>query len=156
MNTVERCGKEYEAYACSKCGEDTVASYSADIRKNMVERRLCFHCNYWVDFLETNPSTIISGCVYVPGNRTSGSMRGMGGRRFDIEYIAGPHEGKKITTFDLWAGSQIPNEYRDQFPDTARFLAGADKHEVGATTCWNPSDPNASKHPSPAQVGIRS
>lgn len=69
----------------------------------------------------------------------------MAGRRFDIEYF----DGSRITTFDLWGGGQVPEHWRDKFPDTARFLNSAKRDKAGDTTCWNPSDPKAPKHPLP-------
>jgi hypothetical protein len=155
IKMVERGGKEYESYACSECGENAVASYVDGVRKRMVDRRLCYSCNYWCDFLKTKPHTIIGGRTYSPGSRTSGPMRGMAGRRFDIEYFAGPHAGKRITTFDLWAGSDIPERYREHFPDTAKFINGGSKENVGGTTCWGPSDSASDPYPLPIKAGIR-
>ena len=111
----------------------------------MLNRRLCWSCNYWVDEeiklkKKYKKMTIIEGRLYSPGNRTSGSFRGMAGRRFDIEYIhPSIYAGKRITTFDLWAGSQLPDELKVKYPDTAKFLNGACEAQSGEITCWNPS-----------------
>jgi hypothetical protein len=72
--------------------------------------------------------TIINGVTYTPGNYTHGRILGCGGCRFDIEYINDSvYAGQKITTFDLWVGSEIPDELKGDFPDTAKFLNGAAK-----------------------------
>lgn len=155
-------GVDYHEYTCAECGETTRNTYCEPHRTDMLERRLCFICNYWRDFevrLERkHPSmTIIDGHVYGPGNRTSGSFRGMAGRRFDIEYIEpSKHAGKRITTFDLWSGSQLPERLAARFPDTARFLGGAEKVELGGETkrCWNQSDSLADPYPLPKTLGI--
>jgi hypothetical protein len=77
-------------------------------------------------------------------------MRGMAGRRFDIEYIdPSIYVGQRTTTFDLWSGSTMPEHLRAIFPDTARFLGGAEKVQVGETTCWNPSDHKSEPYPLP-------
>jgi hypothetical protein len=103
--------------------------------------------------------TIIEGHVYGPGNRTTGEMRGMAGRRFDIEYIEpSANAGKRITTFDLWSGSTLPDRLRERFPDTARFLGGAEKVELGEnahiTRCWNPSSAKTEPYPLPKKLDL--
>jgi hypothetical protein len=121
----------------------------------MVERGLCFYCNYDVDLAEQvardhSRLTIIDGHLYTPGNATTGEFRGMAGRRFDIEYIEpSVWAGHKITTFDLWSGPTMPDELRAKYSDTARFLNGAHKAQIGDTTCWNDSDYRAVRFPLP-------
>lgn len=136
---------EYTTFVCSKCGAEDQNCYVEPYKSQMLNRKLCWTCNFWFDraiALEKNHHrmTIISGREYSPGNRTSGPMRGMAGRRFDIEYIEpSVYAGQKITTFDLWSGGDLPADLAERFCDTARFVGGAKKCEVGETTCWNPS-----------------
>lgn len=152
-------GKYFE-YVCSKCGKKASNTYSEPTRTEMLERRLCFTCNHWQDFAERCYEgrfklTTIDGAIYTPGNRTTGDYRGMAGRRFDIEYVEpSVHAGKKITTFDLWYGDKIPQEYRDKFPDTARFLGGAERASVGEITCFNPTATRTEPYPLPGAAGI--
>lgn len=135
---------------CSKCGGDADPTYSEPYKSRMIERKMCFICSHWTDYdikLASGAyakATIIEGNVYGPGSRTSGSFRGMTGRRFDIEYLAPSiHAGKRITTFDLWSGGVMPDWLRERWPDTAKFLNGAERVDIGAdreiTTCWNGS-----------------
>lgn len=157
-------GVEYHEYECSRCGKAARNTYSEPNRTNMLQRLLCWDCNYWRDFdarLERDHKrmTIIDGHVYGPGNRTSGPMRGMAGRRFDIEYIAPSiHAGKRITTFDLWSGSTMPDHLRERFADTARFVGGAEKVELGKDAfiqrCWNPSDTQSPPYPLPRSLDL--
>lgn len=155
-------GVQYHEYSCVGCGNLTRNTYSEPHRSDMLERRLCWSCNYWRDFearLERDHTrmTIIDGHVYGPGSRTSGSFRGMAGRRFDIEYIEPSiHAGKRVTTFDLWSGSTLPEPLQKRFADTARFLGGAEKCTLNGeiTTCWNPSDHRAEPYPLPRTLGI--
>ena len=151
-------GVQYHEFTCCKCGERARNTYSEPHRTNMLTRRLCWTCNYWVD-QDTELSrkhrerTIIDGRIYGPGNRTSGQFRGMAGRRFDIEYLPPSiYAGQRITTFDLWAGSTLPDELRAKYPDTARFLGGAAEAKSGEITCFNPSDPRAPAYPLPASL----
>jgi hypothetical protein len=97
--------------------------------------------------------TIIGGHIYTPGNRTSGEFRGMAGRRFDIEYMAPSiYAGQKITTVDLWSGGSLPTRLTALYSDTARFLNGAEKAQVGETGCWNSSRHSAEKFPPPSSL----
>lgn len=157
-----RDNTQYHEFKCTECGETTRNTYVEPSRSQMLERRLCFICNYWHNFegdLERNhpKMTIIGGHVYGPGNRTSGEFRGMAGRRFDIEYIEPSiHAGKRITTFDLWSGSQMPERLVEKYPDTARFIGGAEKVELigGTKRCWNPSDSRSEPYPLPRSIGM--
>lgn len=157
---VKRDGIEYFAYTCSKCGAAARNTYCEPIRSRMLANRHCFSCDFWEDMdrkiaRDHARMTIIAGHIYSPGNRTTGEMRGMAGRRFDIEYIEPSiHAGKRITTFDLWSGSTLPDDLKAKYPDTARFLDGAKKVQVGETTCWNPSDHRGEPYPLPLSLGI--
>lgn len=149
---------QYHEYTCVGCGETAQNTYCEPIRTSMLDRRLCYHCNHWVDFerrleREHRQMTIIDGHVYGPGNRTTGSFRGMAGRRFDIEYIEPSiYAGQRTTTFDLWSGSDLPPALRRKFPDTARFLGGAEKAQVGETSCWNSSGHRTEPYPPPNRL----
>ena len=151
-------GVQYFAYQCSECGGKARNTYCEPYRTTLLERRLCYTCGHWQDFerkLEQDHTrrTLIGGYVYAPGNRTSGSFRGMAGRRFDIEYIEpSQFAGKIITTFDLWGGGLLPEKLRAKFPDTARFLGDAKRAQVGSTTCWNPSDGRVPAYPLPSSL----
>lgn len=154
-------GVTYYAFTCSGCGEEGRNSYSEPYRTDMLKHRMCWTCNYWREFEEKRlpgklGMTVIDGHVYSPGNRTSGAMRGMAGRRFDIEYIEPSiHAGKRITTFDLWSGSTMPENVKAKFPDTARFLGGAERAKIGETTCWDGSSAKSEPYPLPHTIGIK-
>lgn len=155
IETTWKSDKTYYRYTCVKCGGEGRNTYSEPSYSQMMERRLCWHCNFWLEEekryeKEHRKMTIIDGHVYGPGNRTTGPMRGMAGRRFDIEYIEPSiYAGQRVTTFDLWSGSTMPDHLRARFPDTARFLGGAERAQVGETTCWNPSDHKSEPYPLP-------
>lgn len=151
-------GIKYYRYTCSECGKEASNTYCEPHRTRMLEKRHCFSCDYWWELeqklaKEHATMTIIEGHLYTPGNRTSGSFRGMAGRRFDIEYI-GPsaYAGQRITTFDLWSGSTMPDKLKQRFSDTAKFLGGAEKAQVGETTCWNPTMTRDNPYPPPSSL----
>ena len=147
---------QYHAYTCSSCETETRNTYCEPHRTRMLERRLCFTCDHWRNFAETQKPeelTVIDSIRYGPGNRTSGEFRGMGGRRFDIEYVEpSVYAGQRITTFDLWAGGKLPEHLHKKFPDTARFLGGAESVLVGETRCFNPSDRKGEVYPLPLSL----
>ena len=151
---------EYHEYTCRDCGKLAQNTYSEPYRTRLLANRKCFNCDYWSEMecrLERDHAkmTIICGHIYSPGNRTSGSFRGMAGRRFDIEYIEpSAFAGKRTTTFDLWSGSALPDRLKAKFADTARFLGGAEKAQAGETTCWNPSDHKSDPYPLPRAIGL--
>ena len=131
---------------CSCCGDSYRESYGPSNELTRMQRdNVCFMCAFWSLKAERGCATVIDGCTYSPGRRTSGEFRGCAGRRFDIEYFT----GKRITTYDLWVGGVIPERWRDKLPDTARFLNGAERATVGGITCFDPSDSQAEPYPLP-------
>lgn len=158
IETTWKSDKPYYKFTCVKCGDEDRNTYCEPHYTQMMERLLCWCCNFWAEEekrydKEHSSMTIIDGHVYKPGNRTSGPMRGMAGRRFDIEYIKpSVYSGQRVTTFDLWSGATMPEHLRAKFPDTARFLGGAEKAQVGETTCWNGSERNGEPYPSPSTL----
>lgn len=107
----------------------------------------CFSCDLWSKRAKSGAcKTVIDGHVYTPGRDTTGKWRGMGGRRFDIEYF----NGLRITTWDLWSAGEIPERFRSQIPDTARFLEGAGKYkDCSGITYWNSSTTKNPPYPLP-------
>jgi hypothetical protein len=143
----------YVEVTCSRCGEKDWNSFTEPHRTHMVERQLCFGCDLWFDRAQEMRSraenglscrTIIEHHLYTPGERTSGSFRGLGGRRFDIEYIPpSKFAGEIITCRDLWSAGKMPEYMWEEFPDTAKFHdAGFVK--IGEVGAWNntPNDRN--------------
>lgn len=103
----EICGKEIEKSQYSGC---------------VICSGKCFHTKYWRDIIaEKEKHIIINGRCYCdagniehPSNYT---FLGCSGRRFWIRF----EDGHTITTNNLWVQGEIPEEFRDQLPDTAEF-----------------------------------
>lgn len=132
---------------CSMC-RDEIDRWD-EKRECFKDHGLCFGCNFWrerVDQVEET-TAIIDGYWYAPGNRTEGKFRGMAGRRFDIEYF----DGRKCTCYDLWSGGDIPEHFREQLPDNARFRQ-AERVKVGETTCFNPTPGKLEPWPLPKDM----
>lgn len=143
---------------CTSCGEEgypTSFSNCAE-KKKMDEAEVCFTCAFWlnkIDMVKASKGriTIIEGGWYSPGNGLPPErFLGMAGRRFDIEYLADEH---RITTFDLWSGGKIPEHFKEQLPDTAKFLNGAERADFPKGSlyeaAWNPSDGKTECYPMP-------
>ena len=139
---------EYPAIRCVACGRIEADYYTSRMRDLLIEHQLCFSCNHWREVVESDPKTVINNHVYTPGERRSGSFRGMAGRRFDIRY----KNNLKITTFDLWSGGDVPHYWQDKIPNTAEFVSGR-KAVVGGTTCWNSSSFRGQEFNSPKVLG---
>jgi hypothetical protein len=129
---------------CKECGkpEANPDKYSNCPEKAiMQDKTLCFYCAFWHVLARNskNKELVIDGHTYSIGREpTPGGDKwglGFGGRRFDIEF----NDGRKVTTHNLWAGSVVPERWRSEFPDTAKFLNGAKKVQVGEITCWQES-----------------
>lgn len=126
-------------HPCKDCGEVefwTAYTATSPEKKLIDSEGICFHCAFWRVKVAEKHDTVIDGRIYAVGNRPEGGRNnGMAGRRFDIEYF----DGRRVTTFDLWAGGEIPDRYKGRIPDTARFLGGAGFVRVGDGGAWNPS-----------------
>lgn len=126
---------------CHDCG---AVNYSTSFTPTCSEKKLidaegiCFTCAFWRVQIAKKHDLVIAGRIYSPGDIKKPPNQphsGMAGRRFDIEYF----DGRRITTHDLWAGSEVPERYKHLVPDTARFLGGAGFVKVGDSGAWNPS-----------------
>lgn len=117
----------YTGYMCSKCQAPTVPSYSPPTGQQMIDRQLCFHCNYWENKAEelrttTDPRRlIIDHYIYMDAgySKDARSLLGFGGREFRYRRVG---SDEVILTNNLWAGSVLPPEYWAEFTDTAEFV----------------------------------
>lgn len=127
---------------CGKAGYSTSFTQSSPIKQAMDAHGTCFECAYWRVQLTKKNDTVIDGRIYSVGDTRKPPNQphaGMAGRRFDIEYF----DGRRVTTHDLWAGSDVPERHRAQIPDTARFLGGAGFVKIGdGGGAWNSSKPD--------------
>jgi len=142
--------------ACPRCGEahDIAAKYragpEATIRDELGVCYICAIHEHELRKYEAGRSRnllIIGGATYTadPANTVAlgapdphprATMRGMAGRRFDFERLDG---SPPKSCYSLWYGSEVRPWARERMPDNARFLNGAERADVGGTTCFNPS-----------------
>ena len=81
-----------------------------------------FTRRYWRERVESkdHPSQVrVDGRLYWIGEeRVTGMPRGCYGEKFRIRF----HDGREITTTNLWVNGEIPAEFRAELPDNAVFL----------------------------------
>lgn len=101
----------------------------------LISHQSCFTCNHWLEVIERYKSgdlLVIDGTTYHDAGRSSEPRRsflGFGGREFQIQ----TQDGKIIRTNNLWCGGEIPERWRPQLPDNAKFLDGKHWVEVAGT-----------------------
>lgn len=110
---------------CHICGSPLdLESYNQKepLVKKMRHEHLCFNCAFWLDKSENPPKgrEIINGSHYVFHNWNSGSGRfcGFGGRPF----YALRNDGTVIRSNNVWFQGNIPDRFKDRFPNTARLI----------------------------------
>jgi len=122
------------SHTCVKCGQHEDCSYNAKTVEKLVERQLCFGCDYWWRYLNDDiperdrhhhsTAIVANGNVYTDGGNIEnlprqGGFVGHGGHKFHIRMLDGSREW---TTNNLWHGGAVPAGYRDEIPDTAEFV----------------------------------
>lgn len=111
-----------EVVKCRFCGQAIKGNY---IHKDeMLRKRLCFSCFFWVEALGDPNMIIVDGVCYSigPENQRRG-MRGHGGATFHIKFLL---SGKTVTSTNLWVRGEIPFLFRIDNPDTAEFVTKGD------------------------------
>jgi hypothetical protein len=93
----------------------------APTQAKMDELQLCFTCLFWTEKLEykNDPRIVrVDGTQYVIGDEDAPrAFRGFGGARFNIDF----HDGRKVTSTNLWCNGDIPEHFRAELPDNAVF-----------------------------------
>lgn len=107
---------------CSSCGQSFKTTWNEPTRSEMIKKHICFSCNFWLFQLNRKGAIIINGHKYQDGGKidksTTGGFVGYGGRDFKIEF----NTGKIIETNNLWSQGQLPDRFKEKFPDNAKFL----------------------------------
>ena len=108
---------------CKICGSKYDPSHSYEGPK-LIKRQLCFSCDFWREMLEEDakrpPHTycMIDGTHYVIAPEDdSDPFRGFGGAEFQIEFF----DGHRVVTHNLWCQGDIPDFWKEKFPNNAKF-----------------------------------
>ncbi len=131
----------YPLVTCSICHSKTRAEYMEPIRGNMIQRKLCFHCNFWVEHYTTrmvyNGVTPEGGKIMIcertdighPGlyhyiaypfapNGYSG-MVGLGGATVHFKMT----DGTVYKSNNVWSQGNIPSHLYHLFPVNAHWMS---------------------------------
>jgi len=108
---------------CKECGEHEQGNWNSYLSEHLIQNQLCFTCNFWYEKVkwkeQNNPKAVrIEGVHYFIGDDNEKGFRGFDGNKFIIRF----HDGRNITTTNLWCQSSIPTRFRDRLPDNAIFL----------------------------------
>ena len=110
-------------HICKICGKEEDPSHWIN-GNEMREHQMCFSCNFWRDMLEKDykrpPHTycMIDGTHYViEPDKPNTFFKGFGGAEFQIEFF----DGTRIVTHNLWCQGEPNEQWRQLFPDNARF-----------------------------------
>ena len=83
----------------------------------------CFNAKFWqLIVAEKDHHLVAEGECYSLGDEDAPARepRGHDGRKFTYEDLA---TGEQHTTTNLWYQGDVPPEFRDQLPDTVRFVS---------------------------------
>lgn len=104
---------------CEICGKNFEHKMYYGEYSNCCSGR-CFTRKFWNNIMEEKDEhVIVDGTCYAIANTPTNGFCGFGGSRFKIKMF---DAGEVIETNNLWCQGKIPEEYRDQFPDTAQFI----------------------------------
>src|SRR5512140_3687319 len=121
----------FAEYACSTCGKkdswERFGETDSIEVKLMKEKEVCFTCACWLNRIEEGKTDdrffVVNGISYWFGNRIPEDQpasfkdtHGFSGRKVHIL-----RNGEHIYTDNLWDQGRIPDQFRDQLPDTAEF-----------------------------------
>lgn len=111
---------------CALCAEKHELHWNNETNESLVARQLCFNCGFWDDHLKADAAedkkrfVIVKGTHYLISRDDPQNYRwsGFGGSKFIIKF----HDGRIVTSRNLWCQSAIPHHFRDKMPDNAVFL----------------------------------
>jgi len=102
---------------CTKCGNS-----GTELENHIANFGGCFTCAFWNEQLthSNDKSVRVNGVHYRIGMETSdrNSFKGFGGSLFKIQF----DDGRYVETCNLWCQGKIPDAFRDELPNNARFV----------------------------------
>jgi hypothetical protein len=116
-----------QTYICRECGQSGDAyGFDPAMREDLIRWQLCFLCGLWAEkhawaqngdlTPRGEPVVRINGNHYIfSGEGETGNFRGHGGR----EMTALMHDGRVLTSRNVWHQGDIPERWRERLPDNA-------------------------------------
>lgn len=103
---------------CEICGKEIEKSSYAGAILCSSE---CFTKYYWkqrVDNKDSKTQVVVNGEMYQIGDEQDKGSRGFFGHQFIIKFF----DGRVVITTNLWYNGVIPEEFRKDLPDNAKFI----------------------------------
>jgi hypothetical protein len=126
---------------CKICGKIVSTKFSESTKKQLIEKELCFSCDFW-DELAKKTDRIIANhtCYKDGGKKTNGdkSCMGFGGADWKIRM----NDGSLIETNNLWCNGDIPKHFWERMPDNALVLQPITRTSAASgvkRTLWLPA-----------------
>lgn len=107
-------------YTCKICNSKDSSDEWID-GEQMLEEKLCFTCWFWNNNLIADKNrkyAVIKGEHYVLESHTDSYFKGFGGSKFYIKF----NDGHIEFCDNLWYQGEIPQEWKEKFPDNAEFI----------------------------------
>lgn len=110
-------------HICKECGKKEEGNWVEEKKLRLIERQLCFSCDFWYSHYLLKNSKIVArikGHHYRIGVKTNDPNRwkGMGGSKITIKF----NDGRIIHTDNLWHQGEIPERWKERMPDNATFI----------------------------------
>ena len=110
---------------CTICGQMVAAHYVEEVKKEIIEKNICFSCNIWTATIRAHnnksyheSSPIVNGTHYhISPDVTGAGFKGFGGSEFDVRFF----DGRRTITHNMWCQGDVPKHFKDQLPDNAKF-----------------------------------
>ena len=106
---------------CLHCGSIINTTYREPTKSELIRDNVCFFCNFWMGYIEKKNNLSIAridGNHYIISPDGPAGFKGFGGRKFTIIF----NDGREITSHNLWHQGTIPDHFKKQLPDNAKFI----------------------------------
>lgn len=112
---------------CRICGSvEDPDRYQSEVCKELHKNNVCMSCFHWSEQHRLDREVrgihgwaVIEGTHYVISPDDSNAyFKGHGGTEFKIRFF----DGTEIITHNLWCQGDIPESWKDKFPNNATFI----------------------------------
>jgi hypothetical protein len=112
-----------KTFTCKYCGKrEVVKNWLSG--PELLEKKLCFGCNFDLEFLKKKDYVIVDGEIYILNPSNPEEMQGCGGRGYGRKrFVFGMLEtGKHRVCSDVWYLGLVREKCKNMFPDTAKIV----------------------------------
>jgi len=125
---------------CKLCGKIVSTKWQSDTKNRLIEKNICFSCDFWDELSKKTDRIIANHTCYVAKPRSTGdkSCLGFGGAEWKIRM----NDGRLIETNNLWHNGSIPSHFWDIMPDNAIILQPITRTSAASgikRTLWLPA-----------------